>query len=48
MLDFAVHDVEEDDVLVLATDGLWEILSNEEVAQIVRSFLEDNKMDLYR
>ncbi|XP_014460543.3 protein phosphatase 1M isoform X1 [Alligator mississippiensis] len=48
VLDFAVHDVEEDDVLVLATDGLWEILSNEEVAQIVRSFLEDNKMDLYR
>lgn len=28
-----------DDVLVLGTDGLWDVLSNEEVAEAVTSFL---------
>ncbi|KAF5906780.1 protein phosphatase 1H-like, partial [Clarias magur] len=28
-----------DDVLVMATDGLWDVLSNEEVAEYVTSFL---------
>lgn len=27
------------DVLVMATDGLWDVLSNEEVAEYVTSFL---------
>lgn len=28
-----------DDVLVLATDGLWDVLSNEDVAEAVTCFL---------
>lgn len=28
-----------DDVLVLGTDGLWDVLSNQEVAEAVTSFL---------
>lgn len=28
-----------DDVLILATDGLWDVLSNEEVAEAVTQFL---------
>lgn len=48
MFDFASHDIKEDDALVMATDGLWDILSNEEVAQIVRSFLDENRTDPHR
>ncbi|XP_067424192.1 protein phosphatase 1M [Emydura macquarii macquarii] len=48
VFDFASHDVKEDDALVMATDGLWDILSNEEVAQIVRSFLDENRTDPHR
>ncbi|TFK00606.1 Protein phosphatase 1M [Platysternon megacephalum] len=48
VFDFASHNIKEDDVLVLATDGLWDILSNEEVAQIGRSFLDENRTDPYR
>ncbi|XP_066865784.1 protein phosphatase 1H isoform X1 [Kogia breviceps] len=28
-----------DDVLILATDGLWDVLSNEEVAEVITQFL---------
>lgn len=28
-----------DDVLVMGTDGLWDVLSNQEVAETVTSFL---------
>lgn len=28
-----------DDVMVLATDGLWDVLSNEEVAEAISGFL---------
>lgn len=28
-----------DDVMILATDGLWDVLSNKEVAEAVTSFL---------
>uniref|UniRef100_A0A8C4WHA8 Protein phosphatase, Mg2+/Mn2+ dependent 1M n=1 Tax=Gopherus evgoodei TaxID=1825980 RepID=A0A8C4WHA8_9SAUR len=48
VFDFASRNIKEDDVLVLATDGLWDILSNEDVAQIVRSFLKENRTDPYR
>ncbi|XP_074861026.1 protein phosphatase 1M isoform X2 [Carettochelys insculpta] len=48
VFDFAVHNIQEDDVLVMATDGLWDVLSNEELAQMVRSFLEENRRDPYR
>ena len=29
----------EDDVLILATDGLWDIISNDDAAQIVQKSL---------
>ncbi|XP_030064426.1 protein phosphatase 1M isoform X1 [Microcaecilia unicolor] len=45
VLDFAKHGFLKDDVLVMATDGLWDVLSNEEVAQVVRSFLDDNRLN---
>ncbi|XP_035384402.1 protein phosphatase 1H-like [Electrophorus electricus] len=38
-----------DDVLVMATDGLWDVLSNEEVAESVTSFLANcDPDDLHR
>uniref|UniRef100_A0A8D0HJG6 Protein phosphatase, Mg2+/Mn2+ dependent 1M n=1 Tax=Sphenodon punctatus TaxID=8508 RepID=A0A8D0HJG6_SPHPU len=45
VFDLALHNVKEDDVLIMATDGLWDVLSNEEVALVARSFLEDNTAD---
>ncbi|KAL8212352.1 UNVERIFIED_CONTAM: Protein phosphatase 1M [Gekko kuhli] len=46
--DLTIQNIKEDDVLILATDGLWDVLSNEDVAQMIRSFLEDNKTDPHR
>ncbi|XP_052043397.1 protein phosphatase 1M [Apodemus sylvaticus] len=37
--------LQEDDVVVMATDGLWDVLSNEQVALLVRSFLTGNQED---
>lgn len=38
-----------DDVLVMGTDGLWDVLSNEEVAETVTSFLANcDPDDLHR
>lgn len=37
------HDI--NDVLVMATDGLWDVLSNEEVAEYVTSFLANCDRD---
>ncbi|XP_015267168.1 PREDICTED: protein phosphatase 1M [Gekko japonicus] len=48
MYDLTTQNIKEDDVLIMATDGLWDVLSNEDVAQMVRSFLEDNKTDPHR
>uniref|UniRef100_A0A8C8RK38 Protein phosphatase, Mg2+/Mn2+ dependent 1M n=1 Tax=Pelusios castaneus TaxID=367368 RepID=A0A8C8RK38_9SAUR len=48
VFDFPLHDIKEDDALVMATDGLWDIMPNEEVAQIVRSFLDENRTDPHR
>nr|XP_025042787.1 protein phosphatase 1M [Pelodiscus sinensis] len=48
VFDFAVHNIKEDDVVIMATDGLWDTLSNEELAQMVRSFLDENRTDPYR
>ncbi|XP_069062703.1 protein phosphatase 1M isoform X2 [Pleurodeles waltl] len=45
VLDLSAMDFLEDDVLIMATDGLWDVLCNEEVARITRSFLNDNRVD---
>lgn len=37
--DLSKYEHEADDVLILATDGLWDVLSNEEVAEAVTQFL---------
>lgn len=39
---------QEEDVVVMATDGLWEVLSSEQVARLVRSFLPGNREDPHR
>ncbi|XP_043741417.1 protein phosphatase 1M [Cervus elaphus] len=39
---------QEEDVVVMATDGLWDVLSNEQVARLVRSFLPGNREDPHR
>lgn len=48
VFDFALHDIKEDDVLIMATDGLWDVLCNDEVAQVVRTFLAENRTDPQR
>ncbi|XP_077933579.1 protein phosphatase 1M isoform X2 [Halichoerus grypus] len=40
--------LQEEDVVVMATDGLWDVLSNEQVARLVRSFLPGNREDPHR
>ena len=40
VLDVDVENITGDDVLVLATDGLWDVVSNEEVASIVSRGLQ--------
>ncbi|XP_067855474.1 protein phosphatase 1H isoform X2 [Heptranchias perlo] len=39
--DFSEHEHEADDALVLATDGLWDVLSNKEVSEAITSFLSN-------
>lgn len=39
----------EDDVLILATDGLWDVITNQEAADIVHEeFQASDKMDKNR
>ncbi|XP_059245853.1 protein phosphatase 1M [Mustela nigripes] len=48
VLDVDQLELQEEDVVVMATDGLWDVLSNEQVAQLVRSFLPGNREDPHR
>ncbi|KAK2091239.1 Protein phosphatase 1M [Saguinus oedipus] len=48
VLDVDQLELQKDDVVVMATDGLWDVLSNEQVAWLVRSFLPGNQEDPYR
>lgn len=48
IFDLSRENIKEDDVLIMATDGLWDVMSNEDVTQVVRSFLHDNTTDPYR
>lgn len=41
-------ELQEEDVVVMATDGLWDVLSNEQVARLVRSFLSGDREDPHR
>ncbi|XP_072797509.1 protein phosphatase 1M isoform X2 [Vicugna pacos] len=45
VLDVDQLEPQEDDLVVMATDGLWDVLSNEQVARLVRSFLPGNQED---
>ena len=42
-MDVENEDISEADVLVMATDGLWDVVTNEKVAEIV-----DNGLKLYQ
>ncbi|XP_049632646.1 protein phosphatase 1M isoform X1 [Suncus etruscus] len=48
VLDVDKLKLQEEDVVVMATDGLWDVLSNEQVAQLVRGFLPGNQEDPHR
>ncbi|XP_012494615.1 PREDICTED: protein phosphatase 1M isoform X3 [Propithecus coquereli] len=48
VLDVDQLELQEEDVIVMATDGLWDVLSNEQVAWLVRSFLPGNREDPHR
>ncbi|XP_063147982.1 protein phosphatase 1M isoform X2 [Candoia aspera] len=48
VFDLTSENINEDDTLIMATDGLWDVMSNEDVAQIVRNFLQNNTTDPYR
>nr|XP_040125732.1 protein phosphatase 1M isoform X3 [Ictidomys tridecemlineatus] len=48
VLDMDQLELQEEDVVVMATDGLWDVLSNEQVAWLVRSFLPGNREDPHR
>lgn len=48
MLDMDQLELQEEDVVVMATDGLWDVLSNEQVARLVRSFLSGDREDPHR
>ncbi|KAJ1069439.1 hypothetical protein K5549_017870, partial [Capra hircus] len=48
VLDMDQLEPQEEDVIVMATDGLWDVLSNEQVARLVQSFLLGNREDPHR
>nr|XP_020659527.1 protein phosphatase 1M isoform X1 [Pogona vitticeps] len=48
IFDLTRENIKEDDVLIMATDGLWDVMSNEDVTQVVRDFLHDNTTDPHR
>ncbi|XP_057410621.1 protein phosphatase 1M isoform X2 [Balaenoptera acutorostrata] len=48
VLDMDQLEPQEEDIVVMATDGLWDVLSNEQVARLVRSFLPGNREDPHR
>lgn len=39
---------QEEDVVVMATDGLWDVLSNEQVARLVAELSFGNREDPHR
>ena len=36
------HFCEEDKVILLASDGIWEFLENEEIVNIIKKYYEEN------
>uniref|UniRef100_UPI00398E73B9 protein phosphatase 1M-like n=1 Tax=Pristiophorus japonicus TaxID=55135 RepID=UPI00398E73B9 len=45
IFDLGQHEFGQSDVLIMATDGLWDVMSNRDVADITDRFLEDQKHD---
>ncbi|XP_067908168.1 protein phosphatase 1M-like isoform X2 [Heterodontus francisci] len=45
IFDLGQYEFGQSDVLLMATDGLWDVLSNREVADTSERFLEDHKHD---
>ncbi|XP_078399310.1 protein phosphatase 1M-like [Cetorhinus maximus] len=43
IFDLGQHEFGPSDVLIMATDGLWDVISNKEVADTSQRFLEDQK-----
>ncbi|XP_043934442.1 protein phosphatase 1M [Protopterus annectens] len=48
MVAFSELPTDVNDVLIVATDGLWDVISNKEVGEIVRTFLSDNSHEPQR
>ncbi|KAM9097587.1 protein phosphatase 1M [Sarcophilus harrisii] len=45
VIDLEQQKPEEEDVIIMATDGLWDVLANEQVAQLTHTFLQNNRHD---
>ncbi|XP_074139515.1 protein phosphatase 1M [Sminthopsis crassicaudata] len=43
VIDLEQQEPEEEDVIIMATDGLWDVLANEQVAQLTHTFLQNNR-----
>ncbi|XP_069792692.1 protein phosphatase 1M-like [Narcine bancroftii] len=43
VFDLGQHEFGQNDVLVMATDGLWDVMSNKDVEDAAEKFLEDQK-----
>ncbi|XP_051873949.1 protein phosphatase 1M-like [Pristis pectinata] len=48
VFDLGQHKFEQNDVLIMATDGLWDVMSNQDVADTTKKFLEDHKHESRR
>ena len=48
VLDVESEEISEADVLVMATDGLWDVMPNERVAEVVHHGLSTSRLGLQR
>ncbi|XP_059800559.1 protein phosphatase 1M-like isoform X2 [Hypanus sabinus] len=45
VFDLGQHEFGQKDALIMATDGLWDVMSNKDVADITEKFLDERKQD---
>ncbi|XP_072136895.1 protein phosphatase 1M-like isoform X4 [Mobula birostris] len=45
VFDLGQHEFGQTDALIMATDGLWDVMSNKDVADITEKFLDEQKQD---